>query len=143
VKDIDEIVRYVRFAGWQNTHAGEREVKKALRKTLFKYKLHQDQELFESRLWVHPAVLLINRRRRLRRSDPVVDLSISSSACDARRRGANNVCSCHGHLPPSTERAEWPSQLSFQATAARKRPSSSRAWLSETFAASSSSSDQA
>lgn len=47
VNDIDEIVRYVRFDGWQDTHAGEREVKMALRKTLFKYKLHQDQELFE------------------------------------------------------------------------------------------------
>lgn len=47
VNDIDEIVRFVRFDGWQNTHAGEREVKMALRKTLFKYKLHQDQELFD------------------------------------------------------------------------------------------------
>lgn len=47
VNDIDEIVRIVRFDGWQHTHAGEREVKKALRKTLFKYKLHQDQELFD------------------------------------------------------------------------------------------------
>jgi type I restriction enzyme, R subunit len=47
VSDIDEIVRYVRFDGWQNTHAGEREVKNALRKTLFKYKLHQDHDLFE------------------------------------------------------------------------------------------------
>jgi type I restriction enzyme R subunit len=47
VNDIDEIVRLVRFDGWQDTHAGEREVKKALRKTLFKYKLHQDQELFD------------------------------------------------------------------------------------------------
>ena len=47
VSDIDEIVRYVRFDGWQNTHAGEREVKQALRKALFKYKLHQDQELFD------------------------------------------------------------------------------------------------
>ena len=47
VNDIDEIVRHVRFEGWQTTHAGEREVKKALRKTLFKYRLHQDQELFE------------------------------------------------------------------------------------------------
>jgi len=47
VNDVDEIVRYVRFDGWQNTHAGEREVKKALRKTLFKYKLHQDTELFD------------------------------------------------------------------------------------------------
>ncbi|MFG1690564.1 type I restriction endonuclease subunit R [Gemmatimonadota bacterium] len=47
VADIDEIVRVVRFDGWQNTHAGEREVKKALRKTLFKYRLHQDLELFD------------------------------------------------------------------------------------------------
>ena len=47
VSDIDEIVRHVRFDGWQTTHAGEREVKKALRKTLFKYRLHQDQELFD------------------------------------------------------------------------------------------------
>jgi type I restriction enzyme R subunit len=47
VDDIDEIVRAVRFDGWQDTHAGEREVKKALRQTLFRYKLHQDAELFE------------------------------------------------------------------------------------------------
>jgi type I restriction enzyme R subunit len=47
VNDIDEIVRLVRFPGWQQTTAGEREVKKALRRTLFKYKLHQDEELFE------------------------------------------------------------------------------------------------
>lgn len=47
VTDIDEIVRLVRFDGWQATLAGEREVKKALRKTLFKYKLHQEDELFE------------------------------------------------------------------------------------------------
>lgn len=47
VADIDEIVRLVRFSGWQNTLAGEREVKKALRKSLFKYKLHADEELFD------------------------------------------------------------------------------------------------
>jgi len=47
VNDIDEIVRVVRFPGWQQTSAGEREVKKALRGTLFKYKLHSDAELFE------------------------------------------------------------------------------------------------
>ncbi len=47
VADIDEIVRIVRFPGWQGTQAGEREVKKALRKALFKYKLHADEELFE------------------------------------------------------------------------------------------------
>ncbi|WP_291774165.1 hypothetical protein [Castellaniella sp.] len=48
VTDIDEIVRLVRFPGWQGTKAGEREVKKALRKALFKYKLHADGELFEN-----------------------------------------------------------------------------------------------
>ena len=47
VTDIDEIVRLVRFPGWQDTLAGEREIKKALRKALFKYKLHADEELFE------------------------------------------------------------------------------------------------
>ncbi len=47
VSDIDEIVRLVRFPGWQGTQAGERELRKALRKTLFKYKLHADEELFE------------------------------------------------------------------------------------------------
>ena len=47
VGDIDEIVRLGRFEGWQKTSAGEREVRQALRKTLLKYKLHQDKELFE------------------------------------------------------------------------------------------------
>ncbi len=47
VNDIDEIVRLVRFPGWQNTKAGEREVQKALRKTLLKYKLHKEQDLFD------------------------------------------------------------------------------------------------
>ncbi|MDQ9169002.1 type I restriction endonuclease subunit R [Oxalobacteraceae bacterium R-40] len=47
VTDIDEIVRLVRFPGWQGTQAGEREVKKALRKALFKYKLHADEDLFD------------------------------------------------------------------------------------------------
>jgi type I restriction enzyme R subunit len=47
VNDIDDIVRVVRFPGWQQTMAGEREVKKALRKTLLKYKLHKEQDLFD------------------------------------------------------------------------------------------------
>jgi type I restriction enzyme R subunit len=47
VNDIDEIVRVVRFPGWQQTIAGEREVKHALRRTLLKYKLHQEQDLFD------------------------------------------------------------------------------------------------
>ncbi|MEX0663319.1 MAG: type I restriction endonuclease subunit R [Acidimicrobiia bacterium] len=47
VADIDEIVRQVRFPGWQQTDAGEREVKRALRRSLLKYKLHTDQDLFD------------------------------------------------------------------------------------------------
>lgn len=47
VNEIDEIVRVVRFPGWQQTSAGEREVQKALRKTLLKYQLHREQELFD------------------------------------------------------------------------------------------------
>ena len=45
--EIDGIVRVVRFPGWQQTVAGEREVQKALRKTLLRYQLHKDQELFD------------------------------------------------------------------------------------------------
>jgi type I restriction enzyme R subunit len=47
VKDIDEIVRLVRFPGWQHTAAGEREVRKALRQSLLKVQLHKDADLFE------------------------------------------------------------------------------------------------
>jgi type I restriction enzyme R subunit len=47
VTDIDAIVRVVRFPGWQQSNAGEREVQQALRKSLLKYKLHKDQVLFD------------------------------------------------------------------------------------------------
>ena len=47
VNDIDEIVKIVRFPGWQSTAAGEREVKQGLRKTLYKYALHKDNVLFD------------------------------------------------------------------------------------------------
>lgn len=47
VKNIDKIVKNVRFDGWQATAAGERQVKQALRAQLLKYKLHTDQELFD------------------------------------------------------------------------------------------------
>lgn len=47
VNDIDEIVRTVRFDNWQHTGQGERLVQKELRKTLLKYQLHRDQELFD------------------------------------------------------------------------------------------------
>ena len=46
VSDIDEILRVVRFDGWQNSTVGEREVKRELRKVLWtKYKI-QDEDLF-------------------------------------------------------------------------------------------------
>src|SRR5690554_555126 len=47
VKDIDDIVRVVRFPGWQTTAAGEREIQKSLRKALLKYKLHKNEMLFQ------------------------------------------------------------------------------------------------
>lgn len=47
VTDIDEIVKKVRFPDWQHTSQGERLVQKELRKTLLKYKLHTDQDLFD------------------------------------------------------------------------------------------------
>ena len=47
VGDIDFIVQRRRFDGWQETNAGEREIKKVLRRTLFKYQLHSDTDLFD------------------------------------------------------------------------------------------------
>ena len=47
VNDIDEIVKKVRFPDWQHTSAGERLGQKELRRTLLKYKLHTDQDLFD------------------------------------------------------------------------------------------------
>jgi len=47
VKDIDAIVRVIRFQGWQNSNSGEREVQSSLRKILWvKYKI-KDQVLFD------------------------------------------------------------------------------------------------
>jgi len=47
VEDIDDVVKVTRFDGWQWTVSGEREIKLALRKTLLKYQLHKEQELFD------------------------------------------------------------------------------------------------
>lgn len=47
VEDIDNVVKVTRFEGWQWTTAGEREIQKALRRTLLKYQLHKEQELFD------------------------------------------------------------------------------------------------
>ena len=47
VNDIDEIVRIVRFDGWQQSTPGKREVQIALRRTLKKYQLHLQEDLFK------------------------------------------------------------------------------------------------
>ena len=47
VSDIDEIVKIVRFDGWQDTSSGRREVKKALRSVIaIKYKI-KDSDVFD------------------------------------------------------------------------------------------------
>lgn len=44
---INKVVRATRFPGRQASFADEREIQKALRQTLFKYKFHAEQELFD------------------------------------------------------------------------------------------------
>lgn len=46
VNDIDEIVRIVRFDGWQHSTTGEKEVKRELRKILWVKYAIKDEELF-------------------------------------------------------------------------------------------------
>lgn len=46
VNDIDEIVRIVRFDGWQHSTTGEKEVKRELRKILWVKYIIKDEELF-------------------------------------------------------------------------------------------------
>ncbi|MFE0649613.1 type I restriction endonuclease subunit R [Streptomyces sp. NPDC059534] len=47
VADIDMVVRAVRFEGWQQTHGGDKEVRQALRRTLYvKYRI-RDNDVFE------------------------------------------------------------------------------------------------
>ncbi len=47
VNDIDKIVSSIRFDLWQNTTKGQRLVKQALKSVMFKYKLHNDEDLFD------------------------------------------------------------------------------------------------
>ena len=58
VNDIDEIVRHVRFEGWQTTHAGERQVKQVLRKDPVQVPAAPGPGAVRPRLRLHPAVLL-------------------------------------------------------------------------------------
>ncbi len=50
VKDIDEAVRKVRTPDWQSSPEGVRPVQDGLRKTLLKYQLQSDQQLFDRAL---------------------------------------------------------------------------------------------
>lgn len=45
VHQIDEIVKKVRFEGWQHTIAGDRQIKREVTRILLQYKLHKDAEL--------------------------------------------------------------------------------------------------
>ncbi|MFV2096027.1 hypothetical protein ACFHW1_11130 [Micromonospora sp. LOL_014] len=46
VNEVDEVVRAVRFSGWQDTYEGDRLVQQALRKTLYiKFKI-RDNDVF-------------------------------------------------------------------------------------------------
>jgi type I restriction enzyme R subunit len=47
VNRIDEVVRAVRFEGWQSTHRGDQEVRQALRKTLYVQFKIRDNDVFE------------------------------------------------------------------------------------------------
>lgn len=47
VDDIDKVVRLTRFDNWQDTNKGDREIKKVLRDTLRKYRLHKENDLFD------------------------------------------------------------------------------------------------
>ncbi len=47
VEHIDKIVRETRFAGWQNSNSGPREIQKALLLTLAQFGLGKDKELFD------------------------------------------------------------------------------------------------
>lgn len=47
VKDIDELVKLVRFPGWQNTTEGKKSIKKELRKLLWNRYEIKDSDVFE------------------------------------------------------------------------------------------------
>jgi len=50
VNEVDEVVRAVRFEGWQNTRDGDRLVQQALRRTLYiKFKI-RDNDVYEKAL---------------------------------------------------------------------------------------------
>jgi len=50
VNRIDEVVRAVRFDGWQSTIRGDQEVRQALRKTLYVQFKIRDNDVFEKAL---------------------------------------------------------------------------------------------
>lgn len=50
VNDVDEVVRSVRFDGWQDTHEGDRLVQQALRKTLYIKFMIRDNDVYERAL---------------------------------------------------------------------------------------------
>lgn len=47
VKDIDYIVKEIRYEGWASTKEGDRIVRREVRGVLLKHRMHRDQDLFE------------------------------------------------------------------------------------------------
>ena len=91
--------------GWQATHAGEREVKKALRQTLFRYKLHQDAELFDRaygyareyfmqpmdvRLFVGRNIARVRRERGMTQAALAAAMDIDRAYISGLERGNRN-----------------------------------------------------
>ena len=58
VADIDGIVRLIRFPGWQDTKAGEREVQKSPPQGGLREVPDQRPGPLRQGVWLHPAVLL-------------------------------------------------------------------------------------
>jgi type I restriction enzyme, R subunit len=50
VNSVDQVVRAVRFDGWQDTHQGDQEVRQALRKVLYIQFKIRDNDVFEKAL---------------------------------------------------------------------------------------------
>ena len=58
VRDIDTIVKQVRYTGWNETQEGDRTVRKELREVLKKYGLARHRPAVRQRLRLHPRELL-------------------------------------------------------------------------------------
>jgi type I restriction enzyme R subunit len=111
VTDIDDIVKKVRFDGWQATSQGERLVQRELRKALLKYKLHTDQELFD-KAYGYSTVLLVGVTEIIPACMPVTQprqITISAYLIKENRATPRPVIADRRHLKQKrvTLRGVW------------------------------------